>query len=114
MTIERAQDQDQQLPPETPAQAHARVALEQSAMVSARLAIARWSNGSLGAHAPVYAFDAVSARGRWYDQVQNHFQHWLKRGGFTETAAVDATATAVGTAQLPTASDGSHADACID
>lgn len=114
MSIHRAQDHDHQLLPETPAQAHARIALEQSAMVSAQLAIARWSNGSLGAHAPVYAFDAVSARGRWYDQVQHQFQHWLERGGFAENGAGDTGAPAIGAGQLPAAGNGSHADACID
>ena len=104
------QDQDNNFT-ESLTDAHARIALEQSAMMSARLAIARWSNGSLGAHAPVFAFDPESARGRWYDQVQNQFQNWLERGGFADSADLGAASNAN---NLTLPDSGSHADACID
>jgi hypothetical protein len=69
---------------ESTADAHARIALEHSAMVSAKLAIARWSNGSLGEHAPLSALDEVASRGRWLTQAQRQFQDWLEHGGFAQ------------------------------
>jgi hypothetical protein len=62
------------------AEAHARAALEQSALFAARLAIARWINSSAatGATAP------RMAQANWYAQAQQNFQQWLGRGGFAQ------------------------------
>lgn len=59
------------------AEAHSRVALEQSALFAARLAIARWANA---AGAPPLA------QAGWYAQAQHDFQQWLGRGGFAQYA----------------------------
>lgn len=103
------------------AEAHARIALEQSALYAAQLAISRWSKGSLPIHAPVYAFDQVSARERWYAQVQNNFQDWLARGGFSQTdlaepvAPVCALPLSAPILRLPQPdSDTQPSDACVD
>jgi hypothetical protein len=84
MSIFNGPEQDGVSSNESMADAHTRIALEHSAMVSAQLAIARWSNGTLGEHAPLSALDEVASRGRWLTQAQRQFQDWLEHGGFAQ------------------------------
>ena len=98
---------------ESIADAHARVALEQWAMVSVRLAIARWRNGNLGPKAPLSARDTVAARGRWYTQAQNHFQEWLSCGGFAQSETGGNFVEAGENANRPVSDHGSR-DVYID
>lgn len=83
MTIDKHCDRDDQdgVFPSSQAEAHALIALEQSALYAARLAIARWINNS-SETAPLP--DAVAARTSWYSQAHNNFQEWLGRGGFAQ------------------------------
>lgn len=69
-------------PMESIAEAHARIALEQSALHSARLAIARWSNGSAFPQKQLNAALRPSVQAAWYAQTQKNFQQWLESGGF--------------------------------
>jgi glutamine phosphoribosylpyrophosphate amidotransferase len=63
------------------AQAHALIALEQSALYAARLAISRWINSSFDVM-PIP--DAALPKAAWYAQTQQNFQEWLGRGGFAQ------------------------------
>ena len=63
------------------AQAHSFIALEQSALYAARLAIARWINNSSDVM-PIP--DPALPRAAWYAQTQQNFQEWLARGGFAQ------------------------------
>ena len=123
MTIDNFCGQDDQMNPGSQAEAHSLIALEQSALYAARLAIARWISTSSAA-APVP--DAVAARTNWYSEAHNNFQEWLGRGGFaqydlacTEQFApsmvdcyqVDATAVA---STRATDSGGSAANSCME
>ena len=69
--------------PGSQAEAHSQVALEQSALYAAKLAIARWINTSSEAAAPL-APAADLARATWYAEAQRNFQEWLGRGGFAQ------------------------------
>ncbi len=69
--------------PGSQAEAHSQIALEQSALYAAKLAIARWINTSSQATAPV-APAADLARAIWYAEAQRNFQEWLGRGGFAQ------------------------------
>lgn len=80
MTIDNHCDQDGCFP-ESHAEAHSLIALEQSALYAARLAIARWINNSAES---VPAPDAAAARVSWYTEAQQNFQEWLGRGGFAQ------------------------------
>lgn len=61
------------------AEAHSRIALEQSALFAAQLAISRWASaGAAGQPAP------VMAQAHWYAQAQQNLQQWLVRGGFAQ------------------------------
>ncbi|WLI88050.1 hypothetical protein Q4S45_15020 [Massilia sp. R2A-15] len=57
------------------AEAHFRVALAQSALFAARLAIARWADTGAAPQ---------MAQADWYAEYQNNFQQWLGRGGFAQ------------------------------
>lgn len=83
MTIDNRCDRDDQdhVFPASQADDHALIALEQSSLYAARLAIARWINNSSTA-AP--ASDATAARMGWYSAAQQNFQEWLGRGGFAQ------------------------------
>jgi hypothetical protein len=70
--------------PASQAEAHALIALEQSALYVARLAIARWINGSSDPSAPAPSPDPAEPRAAWYAQAQQNFQEWLGRGGFAQ------------------------------
>jgi hypothetical protein len=63
------------------AKAHSLIALEQSALYAARLAIARWINSSADVM-PIP--DAALSKAVWYAQTQRNFQEWLARGGFAQ------------------------------
>jgi hypothetical protein len=89
---------------ETSADAHARIALEQSAMYSTRLAVARWTSSVPYPQMQVKAALRMSARARWYADAQQNFQAWLERGGFSQA---DAGPAIPGT-------DIRHEDACVD
>ena len=96
MTIDNYCDRDQQGNkfPVSQVEAHALIALEQSALCAARLAIARWINNSSGVM-PIR--DAAQAKVDWYAQSQHNFQEWLERGGFAQyDAACDEQFPAVG------------------
>jgi hypothetical protein len=69
--------------PGSQAEAHSQIALEQSALYAAKLAIARWINTSSEATAPVAPAPAL-ARASWYAEAQSNFQEWLGRGGFAQ------------------------------
>ncbi len=63
------------------AEAHSRVALAQSALFAAQVAISRWASaGGAGQPAP------VMAQADWYAAAQEDFQQWLERGGFAQYA----------------------------
>jgi len=83
MTIENYCDRNQQGNdlPVSGAQTHALVALEQSAMFAARLAIARWINNSSDVM-PIP--DAALSKAAWYAQAHQGFQEWLGHGGFAQ------------------------------
>ena len=84
MTIDNYCGQDDQTTPGSQAEAHSLIALEQSALYAARLAIARWINSSADPAMPVAAPDPASPRATWYAQAQQNFQEWLGRGGFAQ------------------------------
>jgi hypothetical protein len=82
MTIDNYCGRDQQGEfPVSRAQAHSLIALEQSALYAARLAIARWINNSSDVM-PIP--DPALPRAAWYAQTQQNFQDWLGRGGFSQ------------------------------
>ena len=83
MTIDNHRDRDDQdcSFPASQAEAHALIALEQSALYAARLAIARWINSS---SETAFISDSPAARTIWYSQAQQNFQEWLGRGGFAQ------------------------------
>ncbi|HEU4372660.1 MAG TPA: hypothetical protein VFS02_04175 [Telluria sp.] len=85
MTIDTHCGQDDGMPssPGSQAEAHSQLALEQSALYAAKLAIARWIRTSSEAAAPV-APAADLARAAWYAEAQRNFQEWLGRGGFAQ------------------------------
>ena len=67
--------------PVSQAHAHAFIALEQSALYAARLAIARWINNSADVM-PVP--DAALSKAAWYAQAHQDLQEWLGQGGFAQ------------------------------
>jgi hypothetical protein len=86
MTIDNHCGRDDQMSdyPGSQAEAHSLIALEQSALYAARLAIARWINTSSEAMASIDAPQPALARAAWYAQAQRNFQEWLGRGGFAQ------------------------------
>lgn len=84
MTIDNHCGQDDQMNPGSQAEVHSLIALEQSALCAARLAIARWINSSAD---PALSFptpEPTLSRATWYAQAQQNFQEWLGRGGFAQ------------------------------
>jgi hypothetical protein len=83
MTIHHRGDRNQQASNflVSRAEAHSLIALEQSALYAARLAIARWINNSSDVM-PIP--DAALPKAAWYAQTQQNFQEWLGRGGFAQ------------------------------
>lgn len=63
---------------------HAQIALEQAALYAARMAIARWSNGSAASASAQVIADSTAGRASWYAQAQRNFQEWLGHGGFAQ------------------------------
>lgn len=61
-----------------------RIALEQSALYQARLAIARWSHSSSDAVRRAHLLTPKMAQAQWYEKRQQDFQEWLGRGGFAQ------------------------------
>ncbi|TFW32055.1 hypothetical protein [Massilia horti] len=59
-----------------------RIAHEQSALLSTRLALARWSTG--GQEPQLTGHGDLLLRAVWYDQAERNFQAWLDAGGFTQ------------------------------
>lgn len=106
--------------PGSQAEAHAQLALEQSALYAAKLVIARWINTSSAAAAAI-APAADLARANWYAQAQCNFQEWLGRGGFAQYELASAelaepvlwTTAAPATTALP-AGDALPAPTCIE
>jgi hypothetical protein len=70
--------------PGSQAGSHARIALEQSALYAARLAIARWINSSSDATRATFMPASELPQANWYAQAQQNFQEWLGRGGFAQ------------------------------
>ena len=83
MIIDKHCERDQQGSdvPVSLAEAHALIALEQSALYAARLAIVRWINNSSDV-LPIP--DAALPKAAWYAQSQQNFQEWLGLGGFAQ------------------------------
>jgi hypothetical protein len=83
MNIDKHCDRDQQGSdfPASRARAHSLIALEQSALYAARLAISRWINNSSDVM-PIP--DAALPKAAWYAETQQNFQEWLGRGGFAQ------------------------------
>jgi hypothetical protein len=119
MTIDNRCDRDQQTSnfPVSRAQAHALIALEQSALYAARLAIARWINSSSDVM-PIP--DAALPKAAWYAQTQQNFQEWLGCGGFAQYDVVcgeqftPAMADFSGLANPVLDSGSSTADSCVE
>jgi hypothetical protein len=107
MTIDNRGGRDKQKHAASRAGAHSLIALEQSALYAANLAIARWINNSSADQALRTPGSDLSARAAWYAQDQQNFQEWLTRGGFAQYDYADLadpsaeTAPLVGTANLP-------------
>lgn len=119
MTIDNRCDQNDQEFPGSQAEAHTLMALEQSALYAARLAIARWINSSSTACAPIGLPAPVPARAAWFAQAQHNFQQWLGCGGFGqyEVALSDYSDPSCGfrhaADNIPPASV-NRADTCVD
>ena len=98
--------------PGSQAEAHSQIALEQSALYAAKLAIARWINSSSEAAAPL-APAADLARASWYAEAQRNFQEWLGRGGFAqyEIPAAELAEPVLWTPAAPTATPLAAGDA---
>jgi hypothetical protein len=107
--------------PESPADARIRVALEQSALYSARLAIARWRNRDADLDSTAGVGSDLSAKARWYAQTQANFQQWMRSGGFSQPEyascppmALPAPTLAASKGTAVPDSDARCADACAD
>ncbi|HZV66872.1 MAG TPA: hypothetical protein VFG03_18390 [Telluria sp.] len=74
------------LPPSTASRAdtHSQLAIEQAALHSARLALARWRSGSAFPQRQVDAALRPSVQAAWYAETQKNFQRWLEGGGFSQ------------------------------
>lgn len=103
--------------PGSQAEAHSQLALEQSALYAARLAIARWINTSSAAAAPI-APAADRTRATWYAEAQSNFQEWLGRGGFAQydvpTAELAEPRPSTCADTPAAASDSLSAPSCVD
>jgi hypothetical protein len=66
-------------------EAHVRLAVEQSAMHAAHLAISRWSSGYCQCEAPLG--QPQSPQSRWHAAAQSNFAVWLAAGGFAQMDA---------------------------
>ena len=64
--------------------AHSRLAIEQAALHSTRLAIARWRSGNAFPQRQVDAALRPSVQAAWYAETQKNFQRWLECGGFSQ------------------------------
>lgn len=121
MSIDNHCGQDDQMSdfPGSQAEAHSLIALEQSALYAARLAIARWINAGLDATTALA--QPVPARATWYAQAQRNFQEWLGRGGFAQydIGGAEPAEALIGPAlhevRKPLAGTGSqNVDSCVD
>lgn len=121
MTIHNHRGQDHQTSdfPGSQAEAHSLIALEQSALYAARLAIARWISTSMAATTPLA--QPVPSRATWYAQAQQNFQEWLGRGGFAQYDIAGAgpaeplIAPTLYDVSKPLAGTGSrNVDSCVD
>lgn len=82
MTIDhQSNGADDKRLPATPAQAHARRALEHASLFAVDLALARWSGASAV---------AKPARAAWLINTQHGLQQWLEAGGFAQGDAIAA------------------------
>jgi hypothetical protein len=106
--------------PGSQAEAHSQIVLEQSALYAAKLAIARWINGSSEAAAAI-APAADLARAHWYAETQRNFQEWLGKGGFAQYEVASAELAepvmwvASASVAVPLADSGNRAaPSCID
>ena len=92
MTIHHHGEDQYGMFPATPAEVHARQALEQAARYAADLAIARWSGTP----------DTVTpARAAWMGRAHQHLQAWLDAGGFAQHEVVEPADTAATDTPLP-------------
>jgi hypothetical protein len=120
MTIDNHCGQDDHQFPGSQAEAHSQLALEQSALYEAQLAIARWINSSTDVRAPIEPPAPALARAAWFAEAQHNFQKWLGCGGFSqyEVAASDISEPPVGLyfpAGKPPAIPGLfRSDTCVD
>jgi len=94
MTIDNRCGRGKQQQTVSGAEAHSLIALEQSALYAAKVAIARWINNSsvnpaLRAPSP----DLASSKAAWYAQAQQNFQEWLTSGGFAQYELADPAGT---------------------
>ena len=69
---------------ESAADAHAQLAIEQAALHTTRLAIARWRSGNAFLQRQVDAALRPSVQATWYAETQKNFQRWLESGGFSQ------------------------------
>ncbi|MES2755838.1 MAG: hypothetical protein V4693_00565 [Pseudomonadota bacterium] len=84
MSIDNRCDQNHPEFPGSQTEAHCLIALEQSALYAARLAISRWINESAASCAALESPAPALARSVWLAEAQDNFQQWLGRGGFAQ------------------------------
>jgi hypothetical protein len=69
-----------------PQTARVQLALEQSALHAAMMALTRWTSGNT--HAELQLADALrpTSQARWHNAAQRNFKAWLDAGGFAGNA----------------------------
>ena len=102
-------------------EAHVRLAVEQSALHAAHLAISRWSSGYCQCEAPLG--QPQSPQSRWHAAAQSNFAVWLAAGGFAQVdaepepiepiAGRDATACGPGWRELTMPRDSEGQPSCV-
>ena len=74
----------------TVAGSHMHLAMEQSAMHSARVALARWTSGNPRVEMQLERALRPTNQARWHDRTQANFMAWLASGGFRADTIGDA------------------------
>lgn len=71
---------------QVPQTARVQLALEQSALHAAMMALTRWTSGNT--HAELQLADALrpSSQARWHSAAERNFKAWLDAGGFAANA----------------------------
>ncbi len=80
---------------------HIQLAIEQSAMHSARVALARWTSGSTRIEMQLEKFLRPTRQARWHDVAHANFLAWLAAGGFGADVPPDQHLPASGLACAP-------------